>query len=130
MDPVRPDGPTAEPGGPVHPAADCDPASGPDGDYDPGVAAERTQLAWNRSGLAVLVALALIVRHLWPLQGYKSVLALALMAAGGTLWAVGMRQAVGATPAPERVLGESTCRLIMVGTLLLAAAAVVVSAVL
>ena len=36
---------------------------------DAGLAEERTVLAWNRSGLAVVVCVAVLLRHVWPLQG-------------------------------------------------------------
>jgi uncharacterized membrane protein YidH (DUF202 family) len=57
---------------------------------DPGLARERTQLAWNRSGVAVLVVVVILLRHLWPLEGARSVLALVLIAVGAGAWAVGM----------------------------------------
>jgi uncharacterized membrane protein YidH (DUF202 family) len=94
------------------------------GASDPGLAAERTDLAWNRSGLAVVVAVAIMLRRLWPLEGYKSVIALVLIAAGSIAWAVGMRLARRGRPriGAEGVLGVSTCRMLTVGTLVLAAA--------
>lgn len=91
---------------------------------DPGLAAERTDLAWNRSGLAMVVAVAIMLRRLWPLEGYKSVVALVLIAVGATVWAVGMylaRRERSETSAGS-VLGASTCRMLTVGTLILAAA--------
>ena len=36
---------------------------------DPGLARERTALSWNRSGLAIIVCIAVVLRHLWPLNG-------------------------------------------------------------
>ncbi|MGP0030672.1 MAG: DUF202 domain-containing protein [Acidimicrobiales bacterium] len=98
---------------------------------DAGLAHDRTDLAWNRSGLAVVVAVAIMLRHLWPLDGYKSVLALVLIAAGAVVWALGMRQALRTKADPDHsVLGMPTCRMLMLGTVILAAAAFVVGAVL
>jgi uncharacterized membrane protein YidH (DUF202 family) len=55
---------------------------------DPGLAYERTVLAWNRSGLAVIVCIAVLVRHLWPLRGAGQDVALAFIAAAAVVWAV------------------------------------------
>jgi hypothetical protein len=55
---------------------------------DRGFARERTALAWNRSGLAVLVCVAVLLRRLWPIQGGYRLLALGLVAAGAIAWAV------------------------------------------
>jgi uncharacterized membrane protein YidH (DUF202 family) len=94
---------------------------------DPGVARERTELAWNRTGVALLVAAAAILRHLWPLHGDRSVVALALLAAGGTVWIVALwwiRRVRATSPGP---LGAPILGLIASGTLLLALAGLVVS---
>jgi uncharacterized membrane protein YidH (DUF202 family) len=91
---------------------------------DPGLARERTDLAWNRSGLAALVVVAILLRHLWPLEGARSVLAFVLIAVGAGAWALGMhaarRNRKGATGDP--VLGPEVCRMLTVGTVLLALA--------
>ncbi len=90
---------------------------------DPGLARERTDLAWNRSGLAVAVTVAIVLRRLWPLHGNREVLALALIATGAVIWAVGMR--LGRLTQPhqdDRTLGERSCRLLTIGTLVLAVA--------
>ncbi len=95
----------------------------------PGLARERTQLAWNRSGLAAAVAVAIIVRRLWPLSGDRAVAALLLIGAGAAVWAVAMRlgQRAREGSAGGGLLGESTCRMLTVGTLLLAAGGLAVS---
>jgi uncharacterized membrane protein YidH (DUF202 family) len=91
---------------------------------DPGLARERTDLAWNRSGLAVLGAITILLRHLWPLRGDKSVVALVLIAAGAVWWVAGMRLAqrarlgAGAEGGPS----TSTCRMLTIGTVALALA--------
>jgi uncharacterized membrane protein YidH (DUF202 family) len=91
---------------------------------DSGLAHERTELAWNRSGLAVLAAVAIMLRRLWPLQGYRSVVALVLIAAGATAWAVGMHLARRAKldTRDGGMLGAPTLRMLTLGTLVLAAA--------
>jgi uncharacterized membrane protein YidH (DUF202 family) len=96
---------------------------------DPGLARERTELAWNRSGLAVAVAVAIIVRRLWPLTSDRAVLVLLLIAAGAALWAVAMRFGRGARDRSPGggALGESACRMLTAGTLLLAGGALAVS---
>jgi uncharacterized membrane protein YidH (DUF202 family) len=97
---------------------------------DSGLAVERTDLAWNRSGLAGAVTVAIVLRRLWPLHGDRTVLALALIAGGGALWVVGMRlgRRVGRAAGAERTLGESACRMMAAGTVLLAIAGFIVSA--
>ena len=91
---------------------------------EPGLARERTDLAWNRSGLAVAVTVAIVLRRLWPLHGDRGIVALALIAVGAVTWAVGLRlgrrigRPVGAGPA----LGEPALRMLTIGTLILAVA--------
>ncbi len=91
---------------------------------DPGLARERTDLAWNRSGLAVLVALAILLRRLWPLEGYKSVLALSLMAFGAITWVIGLRMArrSGDGQGGYEGFGVRSGRMLTVGTVALAVA--------
>lgn len=98
------------------------------GERDPGLARERTELAWNRSGLAALVAVSVMLRRLWPLHGYKSVVTLTLIAIGATVWAISLRLAhkLRLNPESARGLMVSTARLMMLGTLVLALAAFVV----
>jgi uncharacterized membrane protein YidH (DUF202 family) len=55
---------------------------------EPGLAEERTVLAWNRSGLAVVVCVAVLLRHVWPLRGTDQQLALGLIAAAVVAWAI------------------------------------------
>jgi hypothetical protein len=102
-------------------AAVDDGKSGPSAEW---MAQERTELAWSRSGLAVLATVAIIVRHIWPLSGDRSVLVLALMAAGGVIWVTAMhfgrRARFGADA--NGSLGRATCRLLTVATVILALA--------
>jgi hypothetical protein len=58
-------------------------------DRAPTVAAERTGLAWSRSGLALLASLAIIARRFFPLDTRADhVAAFLLLGAGGVGWAV------------------------------------------
>ena len=100
------------------------------GTSDRGLARERTELAWNRSGLAVLVAVGIMVRHLHPFDDAADVVVGCLIAAGALLWGTGMwfaRQTKASRSSPT--LGQSTCLLIMIGTLVLAVAASIIGAV-
>lgn len=104
-----------------------DPAPG-GGPIEPGLFRERTELAWNRSGLALAVTIAVVLRRLWPLSGDKQLAALALIAVGATTWVIGLRigrhRQTGRFAQPR---GVSTFRAMTVGTLLLAAAGVIVA---
>ncbi len=97
----------------------------------PGLAKERTELAWSRSGLAVAVTVAIILRRLWPLTGDKAVVGLVIIAIGAILWVVGMqlgrRTRLGM--GPESALTTSSCRMMTIGTLVLAGAGFVVGVV-
>jgi hypothetical protein len=94
---------------------------------DPGLARERTELAWNRSGLAVAVTVAIVLRRLWPLHGDRQDLTLALIAGGASFWVVGMRlsRRLAWPGTAERSIGESGCRIMTLGTVLLAVAGLV-----
>jgi uncharacterized membrane protein YidH (DUF202 family) len=90
---------------------------------DPGLASERTALAWNRSGLAVLVVVAVLVRRLWPLQGGTSVVILTVAGAGGLVWAAGLVLTRGGLHQESSgVLTVAGGRALTAGTLLLALA--------
>jgi uncharacterized membrane protein YidH (DUF202 family) len=95
---------------------------------DGGLAAERTDLAWNRSGLALVVCVAVLVRRLWPLDRTDQVVALAVISAGTLLWAVALwwgRAVSGELRTPRGVLGAGAVAMISAGTLLLAGAGLV-----
>jgi len=100
-----------------------------DEDGDPGLARERTELAWNRSGLAVAVAIAIILRRLWPISSNGAILVLVLIGLGAATWVVAMRvgRSARVRSPGSGTLDEPTGRMLMIGTLLLAGGALVVS---
>jgi hypothetical protein len=55
-----------------------------------GLARERTALAWNRSGLAAVVCIAVLMRHLWPLDSDAQYIAMGLVAAAAVVWATAL----------------------------------------
>ena len=96
---------------------------------DAGLAEERTVLAWNRSGLAVVVCVAVLLRHVWPLHGTDQEVALGLIAGAVIVWAIVLAVLTFSartheTGAPHR---ENVFRLVTAGTLLLAVVGFVAS---
>jgi uncharacterized membrane protein YidH (DUF202 family) len=105
-----------------------DPSKAPDEPLDPDIvsAEERTELSWNRSGLAVLICILVLLRHLWPLDRNGRVAALTLMAVGAVIYAIGLqtaRRLGGREPMPP--MSSTTGRLLSLGTVVLAAGAFV-----
>jgi uncharacterized membrane protein YidH (DUF202 family) len=94
-----------------------------------GIARERTELSWNRTGLAAAAAIVVMLRHLWPLHGAGSAVALALVAAGAVAWSRGMAMAWrGADRATGGPTDPSTFRMLSLGTFILALVAFVIGA--
>jgi len=87
-----------------------------------GLAGERTALAWNRSGLAVVVCVAVLVRHAWPLHGAEHEVALGLIAGAAIVWCVVLAVLTlsRGTPGSYVPRGAAVFRLVTAGTLLLA----------
>ena len=97
---------------------------------DRGLARERTELAWNRSGLAVAACLAVILRHSWPLRGTGEIVALACMSAGAVVWALALSvgRVVSRNEDLERGrLSQWRANAITVATLAIALAALVLA---
>jgi hypothetical protein len=93
---------------------------------DHGLPGERTDLAWNRSGLAALACVAVLVRRIWPLRGADQVVALACISAGSFAWAFALsvgRTLWGRTTEERGVLSARRAVVITTGTLALALAA-------
>jgi uncharacterized membrane protein YidH (DUF202 family) len=93
---------------------------------DQGLARERTDLAWNRSGLAFVVCIAVLLRRIWPLRGADQVVALACISAGSFAWALALSvgRALGSRTAGRRpCLSSRRAAVITAATLALAVAA-------
>ncbi len=89
---------------------------------DAGLARERTVLAWNRSGLAAVVCIAVLLRRIWPLHGEAQTLALGLIAASAIVWALVLLGVVTARSghAAQAVMDRRVFRLMTLGTVVLA----------
>jgi len=100
-----------------------EPARGLDGDWDDGLAPERTQLAWGRTGLAVVVSVGVLARRVWTLHGWTGVVALVLVAVGALVWLAGMRSSrrLELSMEPHGMTGRHAFGLITAGTVVLAA---------
>jgi uncharacterized membrane protein YidH (DUF202 family) len=90
--------------------------------WDEGLAPERTELAWGRTGLAVLVALGVLARRVWSLSGWLEITALTVFGVGGLVWLVGMRLSrdLHLTMEPHGLDGRTAFGLVTLGTFLLA----------
>jgi uncharacterized membrane protein YidH (DUF202 family) len=88
---------------------------------DRSLARERTQLAWTRSGLAVLVCIAVLLRHLWPLRGTEQIVAVSLIAAAAIGWGLAVLRLTNVRGTRTASLhGAVAFRLATAGTMLLA----------
>ena len=95
--------------------------------WDEGLAPQRTQLAWGRTGLAMAVAVAVLARRAWELGGALEVAALLFVGVGGLVWLVGMRESrdLHLHMEPHGLAGGRAFGLVTAGTLLLAIGATV-----
>ena len=115
----------AETAAPGEPARTGDPERPPVA----GLARERTVLAWNRSGLALVVCIAVLLRHTWPLEGAGGLIAIVATAGAGVVWAIGLYtfSTAAAGRLEDSVTNEKLFRSITIGTILLAVAAIVLA---
>jgi uncharacterized membrane protein YidH (DUF202 family) len=83
---------------------------------------ERTVLAWNRSALAAVVCIGVILRHIWPIHGAAQYLALGLVAGAAILWAIALLMLARSSPDQEGnlLLGRRAFGLLTASTLMLA----------
>ena len=114
------------------PTGPPDPWEVPDDDELPGLAGERTDLAWSRSGLALVVAGAAIARRIWLETDTPTgrVVILTLLAVGGVVWVGAMwwaRLAARSTIEGRLVTDRGALQRVTVGTLLFAAAALLLA---
>ena len=100
--------------------------------WDEGLAPARTELAWGRTGLAVLVAVAALSRRVWTLHGGLEIAALTLVGVGGLVWLFGMRLSRGLHDHmdPHGLDGRRAFGLVTLGTVLLAVGGLVLGIVL
>jgi len=97
---------------------------------DPGLARERTDLAWNRSGLAAATCIAVVLRRAWPLHGTSQVVALGCISGAAVVWALALtagRAASGGAAGTGRRLSQRRASAITVGTLGIALGALVLA---
>jgi uncharacterized membrane protein YidH (DUF202 family) len=97
---------------------------------DHGLPGERTDLAWNRSGLAFVACIAVLLRRIWPLRGTDQVVALVCISLGSFAWAIAL--SLGHTLRNRSIeargrLTPRTATVITAGTLALAVAALALS---
>lgn len=94
---------------------------------DDGMAPERTAMAWNRSGIAFVVAVAALGRRIWPIdRGHRGAVLLGLGVATMAFLASLVLASRLATNARYRgeTMGRRVFRLVSIGTFTLATAGV------
>ena len=100
----------------------AEPIAGLDGEWDESLAAERTQLAWSRTGLAMVVAIGVLARRVYTLNGAADIVGLGIVGVGAVIWMIGMRESrrLELRMEPHGMTGRLPLRLITVGTVLMA----------
>lgn len=96
---------------------------------DEGLAAERTALAYNRSGLAAVVCIAVLLRRVWPLSSTSQYVATGLVAFAAAVWAVVLWVLTSARPGRRARVpaGPGALLLLTGGTLVLAVVAFILA---
>jgi len=97
---------------------------------DPGLAGERTDLSWTRSGLAVAVCVAVLLRHLWPLRTTDQLVVVACVSFGAVAWAATLvvrRATARSAPGHRTPLSARKAGVITSATLALAGAGLVLA---
>jgi uncharacterized membrane protein YidH (DUF202 family) len=97
---------------------------------DEPLAGERTDLAWTRSGIAVAVCIAVLLRRIWPIDRADHLLAVGLIAVGSLAWAVALllaRRIARTTHQGRDVMDGRTLKLISGGTFVLGLGAFVLA---
>jgi len=99
-----------------------EPMRGLDGEWDESLAPERTQLAWSRTGLAMVVAVGVLARRVYTLNGTADIVGLVMVVAGTLIWMIGMRESrrLEVAMEPHGMTGRLPFRLITAGTVLVA----------
>jgi uncharacterized membrane protein YidH (DUF202 family) len=113
-------------GRPPDDAATVDPVEVAE-EWDEGLAPQRTQLAWGRTGLAVAVSVAVLARRVWTVGGGFELAALVAVGVGALVWLIGMRQSrdLHIHMEPHGLVGTRAFALVASGTLLLAVGAAI-----
>jgi len=90
-----------------------------------GAVPQRTELAWGRTGLALVAAVVVLAGRAWDLGGGLEVSALVVVAVGGLLWMAGMRLSrdLHVHMEPHGLTGTWAFGLVSAGTVLLAVGA-------
>ena len=91
---------------------------------DPGLAHERTELAWGRSTLAVLAASVVLIRHLYRERSPFAIVLTIVAVIGVALWSAA--QVLTRRDRPHAMTRETrslTARLLTYGTLLICVSA-------
>lgn len=94
---------------------------------DSGLSPERTALAWNRTGMAFLVAIAAVGRRAWPIDQGNHALVLLILGAAGIAFLTSLLVATRlATHHRYRgdTVGHRVYLVITLGTITLAAAGI------
>jgi uncharacterized membrane protein YidH (DUF202 family) len=93
--------------------------------WDEGLSPQRTELAWGRTGLAMVAAMVVLARRAWALGGGFEVAALVVVGVGGLVWLAGMRLSrdLHAHMEPHGLTGTRAFGLVTAGTVLLAVGA-------